>query len=134
MSCSAALCIQLSQLLYLASVSKQIDNTCFDFKPSGVEVKASFQVKCQKAIRTSAVVHLNARKSSNFYGANLNLLTTQLDLDDILRHGCQDREYRFAEVFFRTGCQDRLCKLLVFFPFFISFFFCIFMDCQDSQS
>jgi len=52
------------------TISKQIDNTCFDLKASGVEVKdwkQVFQVKPQKAIRNSVVAHLNAKKLSNFY-------------------------------------------------------------------
>jgi len=50
----------------MASISKQVDNTRFDLKASGVEIKAVFQAKPQKGIRNTGVVHLNARKSCNF--------------------------------------------------------------------
>jgi len=51
----------------MALISKQVYNTCFDLKASGVEVKASIQVQCQKRNRKLVVAHLNAIKSSNFY-------------------------------------------------------------------
>jgi len=70
----------LSWLLNLAPISKQVANTCFEPKASGVKVKASIslalQVKRQKSIRKSVGVHLYARKSSNFHHVNVQSSVT----------------------------------------------------------
>jgi len=93
-----------------------MDNTCFDLKASGIEVKQValrskqvFQVKLKKWIRKSVVVDLNARKLSNSYHVIVSV-QSQLTfvVGTLLLAVCFDASYLVIEKQFLHSLFDVL--------------------------